>query len=954
MFAVHPVFPVVARVPLLPVDLGDTRRGVLAGPLLEAVRFASRSLAAVGADNVGSGGRLATTVRAYEHRARTRPTPRGAFAGVQLATVADGPARLVVGARHRPRSGPSAAWLSEVASRLIEEPAVLSALRLWSHDLVVRRGDRFEHEHAAGTGKPERVSLRATPAVELILDTCRDSARFDEVISAVANRWPQIPEATVRTAIAQMMRRGFLLADLLRDDVANDPLGHLLTKLPEPHQARPTLTAIRDLLADADQHPVGTGERLDALEGARSLCDTVAHQECPLSVDVALDGDIQVPASLVNEAVDVAGLLWSSMPSPTVLDSYHERFVERYGVGRRVGLLAVVDPVTGLGGPEAAEALESAEDRVRGRVLSGLIAEAAARGATEVTLDEATIAALRVDPPGRPPSTGELYARVIAASPRDAEAGRFELAAYMGCTQDAASSVGRFASLLGLRGPYDATNQGVVPAEVVVRPRLAGLSALAPPSGFTRRRICVGVPARPGDVCLSDLELASDGQRLVLWSRGLERETVPALYSRIGSAYLPPAARLLQDLAHSGCRPWHLWSWGPLAQAPFLPRVRWRRTILCPASWRLPHPLVAAVGEAARWETELERWRSATVPGLPRVVVVQEADQRIPLDLDDQRDRDLLRRYVRRGAEAVTEEPGGAGAVQGVAKGPDGGHALELVIPFQRGRSAAAPPRRPPPASSEPVVHLPGGRWLSVAMPAPVVHHDDLLAHVDQLVRELGEYIDRWFWLRYDNRAHGPHVRVRFAGEGAVLLSRVLPAVSARCAALMDRGLVGGLVVEPYEPEVDRYGDLTTIEAAEDLFHADSDLSLRLLAQRPDGQARLVLAALSAVALARELADGDPGAVGRPRLGRAERRQVNELRALAPLGPAVMLDDSSRRAWEYRARAAAVYRSVLPAARRAECASSVIHMHANRMGLGHDEERVARALAAQLQGRATR
>jgi lantibiotic biosynthesis protein len=944
----------VARAPLLPVDPGDAHREVLAGLLLEAVRFAARSLAAVCADDVRAGGRLATTVRAYEQRARTRPTPRGAFAGVQLATLADGPTRFVVGANHRPRSGPSAAWLSEVASRLIEEPAVLAALRLWSHDLVVRRGDRFEHEHATGTEKPERITLRATPAVELILDTCRDSARFDEVVCAVADRWPQIPEATVRTAIAQMVRKGFLLTDLVPDDAANDPLGHLLTKLPEPHQARAALTAIRDLLADADRRPVGTGERLNALENARILCDTVAHQECPLSVDVALDGDIQVPSSLADEAVDAAGLLWSIMPSPMVLGDYHERFVERYGVGRRVDLMAVVDPVTGLGGPEAADDREAAEDKVRGRVLSGLLAEAAARGAAEVTLDEATITALRVESPGVPPSTGELYAQVFAASSQDVEAGRFELAVYMGCTQDAASSLGRFAKLLGLRGPLTTAAQGAVPAEVVVRPRLAGLSALAPPSGFTRRRICVGLPARPGDLRLSDLELASDGQRLALWSRSLEREIAPALYSRIGSAYLPPAARLLQDLAHSGGRPWRLWSWGPLAQAPFLPRVRWRRTILSPARWRLPHPLVAAVGGAARWETELERWRSATVPGLPRVVVVQEADQRIPLDLDDQRDRDLLRRYVRRGAEAVTEEPGGAEAIQGVAKGPDGGHALELVIPFQRGRSTAAPSRRRPPASSKPVVHLPGGRWLSVAIPAPAVHHDDLLPHVDQLVRELREYIDHWFWLRYDNRAHGPHVRVRFAGESAVLLGRVLPAVSARCAALMEQGLAGGPVVEPYEPEVDRYGDLTTIEAAEDLFHADSDLSLRLLAQRPDGQARLVLAALSAVALARELADGDPDAVGRPRLDRAARRQVNDLRAIASSGPAALLEDNAQQAWDHRGRAAAVYRSVLPAARRAECISSVIHMHANRMGLGHDEERVARALAAQLQGRATR
>ncbi|MFC8798440.1 lantibiotic dehydratase [Promicromonospora sp. NPDC057138] len=41
--------------------------------------------------------RLATTVHAYERRARTRATPQGAFAGVQVARVTENAARYSVG-----------------------------------------------------------------------------------------------------------------------------------------------------------------------------------------------------------------------------------------------------------------------------------------------------------------------------------------------------------------------------------------------------------------------------------------------------------------------------------------------------------------------------------------------------------------------------------------------------------------------------------------------------------------------------------------------------------------------------------------------------------------------------------------------------------------------------------------------------------------------------------------
>ncbi|WP_454857614.1 lantibiotic dehydratase C-terminal domain-containing protein [Promicromonospora soli] len=64
-------------------------------------------------------------------------------------------------------------------------------------------------------------------------------------------------------------------------------------------------------------------------------------------------------------------------------------------------------------------------------------------------------------------------------------------------------------------------------------------------------------------------------------------------------------------------------------------------------------------------------------------------------------------------------------------------------------------------------------------------------------------------------------------------------------------------------------------------------------------------------------------------------------------------NSAARERWDRRSGALAVYRDAVPANRRAECASSMIHMHANRVGLDRDQEHVARALAAELlaQGR---
>lgn len=949
-FALHTGFPILARTPLLSSDSDSRPPGVLSGSLLEAVRFASRSLATVTDDDLDADERLATTVHAYELRARSRATPRGAFAGVQVAPVTEDRARFKVGRNHRARSTPSAAWLSDVADQLLYIPEVLDAVRLTSNDLVARRGDRYEHEWATGSRKPERVTLRATPAVELILETCRTPAGLTQVGTAIESRWPSAPAQTVRTTVLKLVRTGLLLTDLLPDDVAQDPLKHLLAHVPASNEVAGPLIELRDLLAEADKYPPGTDERLASLAEARTISDRLAQHESPITVDVEADADIQVPRSLLTEAVDAASLLWSITSSSEVLGSYHSRFVDRYGVRRRVPLLAVVDPVSGLGDPDDDERPDPAEDPVRGRALAGLIADAAARHSTEVTLDDKTIGALNVAGGRKPPTSGELYARVLSKSAGDLAAGRYLLAAYLGSTQDAGSTLGRFSSHLDLPSPV-AEPGAPLRAEVVVRPRLTALATVALPSGFAPLRICVGTVPGPGDLTLADLDLASNGHRLILWSRSLDREISPALFSRIGPAYVASAVRVLQDLANAGTQPWHTWTWGPLADAPFLPEVRWRRTILAPARWRLPHALVAAVTDKLSWESEVAQWRTTAVPAVPRTVIAQDTDQRLPLDLDDPRDRELLRRYVRRGADAVTAPPGGPDTVQAVADGPDGPHVLELVVPLQGHRQRAVEAADRPTASTPPVVHLPGGRWLSLTIPSPRAHHDDLLAQIAHLTATVRSDIDRWFWLRYNSPVHGPHLRVRFAGEPSVLNTVVLPAVSERYATWMAHGLVGSLVIEAYEPEIDRYGGPDAIDAAERLFDADGDLTVSLLADVPDEDARLLLAAFSAIEVARGLADDAATVVGRPRLVRARRRRVNELRTAAPHDPAALLNSATRERWDRRTRALAAYRQAVPEARRADCASSMIHMHANRLGLDRDQEHVARALAAELLAR---
>jgi hypothetical protein len=688
---------VLARVPLRPAETDAVVPRDGDALLAEAVFLASRQAAVNPSARPAAAARPGdsrmptrgeATRRAYELRSRWRPTPHGAFAGVAIARIASAgePAGLVLGPGHHARTSPSGAWLAKLGDILLADREVVGLLRLTASNLIVHRGGRLEHQW-----RTRRVTARATEASQLIMLMCADGAAGSDVARTVMRHWP-VPEPVACSALAELVRGGFLLTDLLPADITDDPLGHLLRRIPQDHALTARLTRLRRLLADADHRPVGDPRRLQTLSTARDVADDICLVDRPLSLDVAADADIVVTSSLLVEAARAATALWWAADQTVALADWHERFVKRYGPDRLVPLLEATDTAIGLGidthsvetpewptgraaGDTADEAAQASDHRHR--VLAALAAEALTHGRTEVVLDDATLTDLKHGRRGLPALSAEIGVRVIASTRQDLAAGRLRLAVVPPGPQMAGATIGRFAHLLpGAWPDPPAGDDTALTAEIAVAACAPEGAALAPPTGFTRCRIPVGVPVRHGDLDLADLHLISDGRRLSCWSARHDRQVIPVLYSRLAPALLPPIARFLQLLGHTGTPLLSGWRWGPLAAWPFQPRVRHGATILAPARWVLPPSLTETVGDRARWSCALDAWRATAVPQLPDLVITDDGDHRLPLDLRRDDDRELLRRYVRRGLLAVCEPPGGADAVQAVVTGPTGPHVL--------------------------------------------------------------------------------------------------------------------------------------------------------------------------------------------------------------------------------------------------------------------------------------
>ncbi|MEU8680288.1 lantibiotic dehydratase [Streptomyces sp. NPDC048611] len=987
--------------------------------LMEAVSLAGPSLAPE-VDRVVAGERLrlkslrriALSLTKYHSRMSHRPTPFGLFAGVGIAGFGAAPAGEAAGGG-RSVTRPDAAWLDDVLETLREAPAVLARARLTANNLhTVRDGRLVLVDHHDRTGKRQVTgSVRHTRVVRHLLAAAARPTPFTRLVEEAGRQFPQAPDGAVEAAVGQLVRGHFLLTDLTPPPDCTAPLDHVRDRLHGiDHPVARELRAIHGELRSLDAEPPGARRPRAAAVSARMRALRPASDV--LQTDLSLDIRLTLPRDVAREVAQAATVLWRTSPvqrGTPQLRGYHLAFLERYGTDRPVPVLELLDEARGLGLPRAYRqpAAEPAPvSGARDRVLGELLMDAARRGTPEVVLHEETVRALEPAERGPAPPSMELVAELVAPD-RDALCdGDFRLVlAPQAVSPLAGAMFSRFAPVLGrsvaqLRDLARHAERGApddeIPACVAYRPRVARAANVSAVPQWLSHRIPLGVgPAAAEtahDLRLENLAVRADPDHLRLVDTTTGRGVRPLSYSMLypGNGHLPYVARFLLELGQEGrsfCAPW---SWGSWHAAPALPRVRYGRTVLSPARWLPDRALRAAAGQGdEEWRTAVGRWRRRW--DVPRRVLLAKADRRIAADLDDPWQLAVFRDEVRRAAGLTVVEQVGGRAGRQWFRGPEGPHAAEFVFPVlarPTGRGTAHPTRRDVPGTAPVPLptagpdgddgpgtrgHLPGGEWLYAKLYLPTARQAEVLTrHLGALtdpglLHRAG--VDRWFFLRYEDPA--PHLRLRFHGTPESLWPVLLPALHSWARARTEAGLLGKVVLDTYEPEVERYGGPTALGHAERVFQADSESVVRLLAMAPDqlgdpssAAALGILDILTRLGSPEEALDRLSSPSVLERRGEVPRARKQEIAALldargrprppaAADGRGVGWGEGWSEGWSSRSPALAGLREALSAAgtdpgRTARIALSLAHMHCNRLlGPRREQELTAQVTARE-------
>ncbi|RLK54456.1 lantibiotic dehydratase [Actinokineospora cianjurensis] len=925
---------------------------------------------------------VVSTLR-YLLRATGRATPFGLFAGIAparfgtLTTVAhSGVPRLVA----RVDGG----WLAAVITRLEACDPLRQRLSVAVTDVRWLRDGRLitglRQAPGAATGQqPAEVSLRHTPAIDLIVEAAGKPILVAELADTVAAKFPATPHPAIDDVLAHLITERVLISNLRPPMTTADPLAHLLAQLNRVDadqfpQARPIVQDLREIAALLAQHNAAPAPGVR--ETVTAAMTRVAAVERPLMVDLRGDLALTLAQMVTREAERAATALSRLTPHPfgsPVWRDYHSRFLERHGVGAAIGVLDLIHPGTGLGFPAGYR--DSLLDRPatglteRDTRLIALAQRAALARTVEVTVDETLLTDLETQDratAAAQPHT-ELAFRLHAATPAAVDRGEFTLV-VAGVFRAAGATTGRVLDLLDTADQQRITDvyaglptvrDGALRAQMSCPPLFAATENVARHPAVLANTLPISEHRAPttGRVDLDDLVVVGDPHRLVLWSQSQQRPVEPALFSAVEfTNFTHPLARFLAELPTARTATCAAFAWGPAAtQLPFLPRLRNGRTVLAVARW-----IVTAAdlpGPAPTWPEWVDgvgRWRERAM--VPDTVFLGSTDQRLPLNLTEPAHLRLLRDAIDRHGRATLHE-----APTSSELGWIGGHAHEIIVPLAA-TSAPAPARTMPVHPIDPDHgHLPGaGRWLYAKLFAHPDRHTAVLGHLPTLL-STWDTPPPWWFLPYRDPDHHLRLRVRLTTPDE--FGQAARRVGDWAARLRGLGLISGLQLDTYQPETGRFGPAAAMAAAEAAFAEDSAAAL---AQR---EHRTVVSAADPLAVtAASLVDitasflGDIAAGMRwltdhlttdsaPAPDRRIHTQATRLSDPTDEWAALRAQPGSAEligTWQRRSTALAAYRAILTTAGISPdtVLGSLLHLHCLRAnGINPDTERVCHRLA---------
>lgn len=824
----------------------------------------------------------------YLIRMSTRPTPFGLCSGVEAGRIGDKTDLVIPDNRQfKKRARPDMEWLLKAISILEEEDEVLLRLQVMRNHSLYYNGTRVKLLFHTGFGQlfkdgdnyNKQPTIRFTQVVEDVFRLADKPIAFSTLVHTIKERYPQADTDTITQFIKELLKQEFLISEIRPSLMDVNPLSNLINKIIKNQIDHPILCDLQNvetLFNEYNLTTVGQGEEI--FTDLKNSMKKVTDAENLIQVDLAMNTRALTLSETVKDTVELAAeTLWKLSPPHSGfehIDRYREDFVERYGTYQEVPLLTLLDEDIGLGYPATYEfppsskSMKKTRDKFtpyRTKVLLELMTRAIKDGSMEIKLTDQDIERLsgkeqmeQFDPASQAPISMELYFQILDHHESDIDDGNFEM--IIGGNPGSAAAgktFGRFIDILDdsietKLADTSKTEQSLyndsIFAELVYLPP-AGRAANLMISKNTREyEIAVGTnSSKPAEkqIPLEDIVVGCNLESFYLKSKRLNKRIIPVTCHMLDYSNAPNVCRFLREVALEGVRHWMPFDWGELEHSYALPGIRYKNILLSPAEWKVD-PLTLDLDQKISGKEFMDyfkKWRKERK--IPRYVYQTRSDNRVLLDLENSFHLELLEYDFKRLSKGQTiriTETGMKDPANLLVKNNNGDSFFaEFVFPLVKNNHITSENKLNQNKMQLKKEFIPGGQrlkfpgseWLYIKLYGMNQRVEEFLYNgFCKLAEEAKEngWADQAFFIRYIDEV--PHIRIRLKGDPDLLVAKGIPSIYQWANTMKKEGLLNRMVIDTYDPEIERYGGSDLISSAETFFSKDSEAVARYLGLR--------------------------------------------------------------------------------------------------------------------------
>jgi thiopeptide-type bacteriocin biosynthesis protein len=820
--------------------------------------------------------KLLLSVNRFNLRAGYRCTPFGLFAGISIGKISDETSiNLCSQASYKKNIRLDTHFLGTVVQKLLSDSSIRDSIKWFSNNTIYSVYDKLrfiEYRVDNHSRTHHLATVDDSEHVQTVLRKAQKGATIDDLAEVLST--DEISREDAVCFIEEMIAACLLVPEL-EPHVTGTEYHHQLVEKLRPcfqkHKDVVNLFSIINRLSTGNNQAAGNSISLfkSILEETKSIFPD-------LDADKLFQCDMFKPttACTLNKAVAIElgnaiKLLSKVLPytGQANLKEFKEAFTRRYEE-QEIPLLEVLDSEAGIGYPVNAHVASDNSPLLTNLFIApGNQPQTSAHQSTpwskflwrklqatirsnshEIEILESEIEPVLIQQQNIEnflPDSAYTLGSVMATSNEELDKGNFLVYHEVTAGPSAINLLGRFchmneelASLAkeALRKEEEAKPNCIF-AEILHIPQ-ARLGNILMRPVLREYEIPILTHASVDDadtISLSDLMISVRNGRIFLRSKRLNKEVIPRLTTAHNFSMNPvPHYHFLCDLQFQGIKGGLSWNWGVLNEFPFLPRVRYGKTILSKARWVLNFDDLTSRKDVKDSELEELIITHFTKNEIPNTVTITQGDNQLPIDIRKTYCMKILAQDLKKYKSLVLQECLFNDSNLFV-KGPEGTFTNEIIIPWYKqieekqnhplNGEAKHIEKEINPQSRQ---FLPGSEWHYVKIYCGVKTADLILTDViNPLTKELLDQgvISKFFFIRYQDPDH--HLRIRFKGNGN-FYAEVTNRLNQALAPLLQANLVFNVQTEIYKPEMERYGP-ENMDKSESIFFADSVAALDIL-----------------------------------------------------------------------------------------------------------------------------